>query len=174
MILYLLLLILFIIPTMNMTGIDCNITYNGSEGLNWIRNVTAYCSNQWKNMIVIFANKTIVDSTTADTSSMKDTTWKINTHSSKTEIQTAAWNVESLRTELQNPPRHGTKEQPRNLQQLQPEYYMEPASSSWNYGKNDTAKRAMDSIYKAALTSQVYDAKAAATFHEEIQWCFLL
>ena len=46
MILYLLLLIL-IIPTMNMTAIDCTtVTYNGSEGLNWIRNVTAYCSNQ--------------------------------------------------------------------------------------------------------------------------------
>ena len=44
------LLLLLIIPT-NIT-VDCNtIVYNGSEGLNWIRNVTAYCSNQWSATI---------------------------------------------------------------------------------------------------------------------------
>jgi len=46
---------------------------------------------------------------------------------------------------------------------------MEPAGRSLTNGKNDTAKRAMDSIHKAALTPQVHDAKAAATFPEEIQ-----
>jgi hypothetical protein len=42
----LLLFLIFIIPTMNMSTIDCtHITYNGSEGIYWLRNVTAYCSN---------------------------------------------------------------------------------------------------------------------------------
>ena len=55
------------------------------------------------------------------------------------------------------------------MQQLQPEYYMEPAGRSLANWKNDAAKRAMGTIHKAAFTSQVHDAKAAATFHEEIQ-----